>query len=139
MRHSRECERRAPQKWRVTARRFRRRAGGVVRHHVDGSGPLTITPSTRPRRSEVFGLSRPRPGAARAEAGGEDGGALVGGEASGLAAASARCVGCVRSPNPFERGPGARFGRHGSAGIAGGALDGGDHHRKRSWARGRPP
>ena len=67
-------------------------------------------------------------GAARAEAGGEDRGALVGGEASGLAAA-ARCVGSVRSPKPLERVPGERPDRRGSTGIAGGALDGGDHHR----------
>ena len=67
-------------------------------------------------------------GAARAEAGGEDGGALVGGEASGLTAAG-RGVGSVRSPKPLERAPGERPDRHGSAGIAGGALDGGDHHR----------
>ena len=67
-------------------------------------------------------------GAARAEAGGEDGGALVGGEASGLTAAG-RGVGSVRSPKPLERAPGERPDWHGSAGIAGGALDGGDHHR----------
>ena len=67
-------------------------------------------------------------GAARAEAGGEDGGALVGVEASGLAAAG-RGVGSVRSPKPLERAPGERPDRHGSAGIAGGPLDGGDHHR----------
>ena len=67
-------------------------------------------------------------GAARAEAGGEDGGALVGGEAAGLAAA-VRGVGRVRSPKPLERTPGERPDRHGRAGIAGGALDGGDHHR----------
>ena len=67
-------------------------------------------------------------GAARAEAGGEDGGALVGGEASGLAGV-ARGVGSVRSPKPHERVPGERPDRHGSAGIAGGTLDGGDHHR----------
>ena len=52
----------------------------------------------------------------------------VGGEAAGLAAAG-RGVGRVRSPKPRERTPGERPDRHGSAGIAGGALDGGDHHR----------
>ena len=67
-------------------------------------------------------------GAARAEAGGEDDGALVGGETSGQAAA-ARCVDSVRTPKPLERAPGERPDRHGSAGIAGGTLDGGDHHR----------
>ena len=44
-------------------------------------------------------------GAARAEAGGEDGCALVGGEAAGLAAAGRR-VGRGRSPEPIERVPG---------------------------------
>ena len=69
-------------------------------------------------------------GAARAEAGGEDGGTLVGGEASGLTAAG-RGVGSFRSPKPLKRAPGERPDRHGSAGIAGGALDDGDHHRPR--------
>ena len=61
-------------------------------------------------------------------AGGEDGGALVGSEASGLAAA-ARYVGSVRSPKPCERVPGERPDWRGRAGITGGALYGGHHHR----------
>ena len=66
-------------------------------------------------------------GAARAKAGGEDGGALVGGETSGQAAAAQG--GSVRTPKPLVRAPGERPDRHGSAGLAGGTLDGGDHHR----------
>ena len=49
-----------------------------------------IAPSTKPRRSAVFGALEAAAGAARAEAGGEDGGALVGGKATGLAAAARR-------------------------------------------------
>ena len=63
-------------------------------------------------------------GAARAEAGGEDGGALVGGEASGLAAA-VRCVGSVRSPKPLKGAPGERPDRHARDNPARNAL--------RSW------
>ena len=66
-------------------------------------------------------------GAARAEAGGENGGALVGGQAAGLAAAGLR-VGSVRSPKPLERAPGERPDRHGLASVKGGARDGRDGH-----------
>ena len=38
--------------------------------------------------------------------------------------------GSVRSPTPRDRAPGEGPDRRGSAGIAGGALDGGDHHRR---------
>ena len=57
-------------------------------------------------------------GAARAEAGGEDGGALVGGEAAGLAAAR-RGVGSVRSPKPRERAPSERPDLHRSRVLQG--------------------
>ena len=54
---------------------------------------------------------------------------IVGGEAAGLVAAAGGCVGRDRSPEPREGAPGERPDRHRSAGIAGGALDSGDHHR----------
>ena len=54
--------------------------------------------------------------------------ALGGLRALEAASGAARGVGSVRSPKPLERAPGERPDRHGSAGIAGGALDGGDHH-----------
>ena len=87
-----------------------------------------MAPSIRPRRSAVFGHSRAAAGASRAEAGGEDGGALVGGQAAGLAAAG-RCVARGRSPEPLDRVPGERSDRHGLAGVTGGARDGRDGHR----------
>ena len=59
-------------------------------------------------------------GAGRPEASGEDGGALLGSETSGLAAA-ARYVDSVRSQKPLERVPGERPDRRGSAGITWGA------------------
>ena len=95
-----------------------RSAETSLRRRAPWNSRATIAPSTRAAALGGLRALEAAAGAARAEAGGEDGGALVGDEAAGLAAARPG-VGRVRSPET----------PHGSAGIAGGALDGGNHHR----------
>ena len=66
-------------------------------------------------------------GTAWSEAGGEHGGALLGGEAAGLAAPGD--IGARGAPEALEGLPGQRPGRWLLADIAGGTPHGGDYHR----------
>ena len=65
-------------------------------------------------------------GTARSEAGGEHGGALLGGEAAGLAAPGGD-IGGRGAPEALEGLPGQRPGRRLFADIAGGTPHGGDY------------
>ena len=81
------------------------RAATSLRRRAPWNSRATIAPSTKPRRSAVFGRSRAASGTARAEAGGEDGCALVGGEGRGLGLG-----GSAGRPRPFAGTPRARAG-----------------------------
>ena len=75
-----------------------------------------------------LGALEAAPGTARARAGSEHGGALLGSEAADLALAGGSVV-CHGAAEALEGLPGERPGRGVLAGIAGGAPDGGNGHR----------
>ena len=78
-----------------------------------------LWPWTRDGKDFAKAVAHPRGGAARPPAGGEHGGALLGGEAAGLAAAG-RGVGGRRAAEALEGLAGERPGRRLLTGVAGG-------------------